>query len=47
MCPTDGGDKDTCWKASDDWYIVIIHRKDFEDLYLQGQRIDSRKKSKD
>ena len=47
MCPTDGGDKDTCWKASDDWYIVIIHKKDFEDLYLQGQRIDSRKESKD
>jgi len=47
MCPTDGGDKDTCWKASDDWYIVIIHTKDFEDLYLQGQRIDTRKKSKD
>jgi len=47
MCPTDGGDKDTCWKASDDWYIVIIHRNDFEDLYLQGEKIDTRKESKD
>ena len=44
MCPTDGGDKDTCWKASENWYIVIIHMKDFIDL--QGQRVDSRKKNK-
>ena len=44
MCPTDGGDKDTCWKASEKWYIVIIHMKDFIDL--QGQRVDSRKKNK-
>ena len=47
MCPTNGGDKDTCWRASDDWYIVIIHRNDFEDLYLQGEKIDTRKESKD
>ena len=43
-CPPDGGDSETCWRASDNWYIVILDSYDF--LNIQGEVIDSRKESK-
>tara|TARA_R110000787_G_scaffold50202_1_gene119932 strand:- start:96 stop:467 length:372 start_codon:yes stop_codon:yes gene_type:complete len=39
------GEEDTAWRASENWYIVVLHINDYYDL--QGDTIDTRKESKD
>ena len=44
-CPPDGGDEELCWKKDDNWYAIVLDNTDYNDL--QGERIDTREKSKD
>ena len=39
------GEEDTAWRASENWYIVVLHINDYYDL--QGDTIDTREKGKD
>ncbi len=42
--PPDGGDDELCWKIDNNWYVVVLDTEDYNEL--QGERIDTREKSK-
>lgn len=44
ICDSDNGDPDIGWRASESYYVVIIHMRDYKKLF--GKTDDTRKESK-